>query len=351
MKYFPTVVNIETVNRYCDARCPMCTIKFAPEFKNDSKDENSHTGYSRVAEIMTLEKYKNIASRFRPNIEKITALNLHGCGEPLLDKTLPNKVSFSRDIGFGNIGFTSNCNLLGKDKCIDLLESGLNCLIPSIDGLSKEVQEEIRPGTRFDKVYENVRYFIEYRDKHNFQCRVLPRMIRQELNKGQWLDYENYWNKLIDPSKGDKVLFMDIHNTGGRVPDFDKKKVDNYDEKIQNFNSNAPSTKTTFIKQNLATTDSSSFVRVDEVEKAGMCPDLFARMLIFASGDVALCSADQGGYYKIGNALEQDIEEIYNSEIFDSYREKWLSNNYAEAKHCNQCTITVSRLNKTYQSI
>ena len=37
MKYFPTVVNIETVNRYCDARCPMCTIKFAPEFKNDDE--------------------------------------------------------------------------------------------------------------------------------------------------------------------------------------------------------------------------------------------------------------------------------------------------------------------------
>jgi radical SAM protein with 4Fe4S-binding SPASM domain len=92
-------------------------------------------------------------------------------------------------------------------------------------------------------------------------------------------------------------------------------------------------------------------VKIDEAEKAGMCPDLFARMIVFASGDVALCGADQGGYYKIGNALEQSIEELYNSEIFNNYREKWLNSKVAEAKHCNECTITVSRFNKTYQSV
>tara|TARA_B100000315_G_C14463501_1_gene534871 strand:- start:473 stop:1003 length:531 start_codon:yes stop_codon:yes gene_type:complete len=176
-------------------------------------------------------------------------------------------------------------------------------------------------------------------------------MIRQELNKGQWLDYEKYWNKIIDPSKGDKVLYMDIHNTGGKVPDFEKKKVDNYDEKIRDFNFNNSSTKTSFINKNLSMNHSSSFIKVDDAEKAGMCPDLFARILIFTSGDVALCSADQAGYYNIGNALDQGIDEIYNSEIFDYYREKWLSDRHTEAKYCNQCTITVSRFNKSYRSI
>ena len=80
MKFLPTVVNIETVNRYCDARCPMCTIKFVPENGQVTVDENSYKGVSRKVEIMALDNFEKIARRFTPYIDKITALNLHGCG-------------------------------------------------------------------------------------------------------------------------------------------------------------------------------------------------------------------------------------------------------------------------------
>ena len=36
MIYVPTHVQIETVNRFCDARCPMCTIKFVPDFAKNT---------------------------------------------------------------------------------------------------------------------------------------------------------------------------------------------------------------------------------------------------------------------------------------------------------------------------
>ena len=39
MIFIPTHVQIETVNRFCDARCPMCTIKFVPDFAKNAPDE------------------------------------------------------------------------------------------------------------------------------------------------------------------------------------------------------------------------------------------------------------------------------------------------------------------------
>ena len=38
MIYIPSHVQIEPVNRFCDARCPMCTIKFVPDFIKKAKD-------------------------------------------------------------------------------------------------------------------------------------------------------------------------------------------------------------------------------------------------------------------------------------------------------------------------
>ena len=55
MIFIPTHVQIETVNRFCDARCPMCTIKFVPDFAKDAPDELSNNGQARAAEIMSLD--------------------------------------------------------------------------------------------------------------------------------------------------------------------------------------------------------------------------------------------------------------------------------------------------------
>jgi len=354
MRFLPTVVNIETVNRFCDARCPMCTIKFLPDFKNTASDDQSYRGIARKAEIMKQETFNKIISKFKNHVNNITALNLHGCGEPLLDKNLPSKIAYAKKIGFTNIGFSTNCNILTKDKTKQLLESGLNCLLASIDGFSKEVQEEIRPGTNFERIYKNVKYFIDYRNKNNFPCRILPRMVRQQANKKQWIEYENYWNSLLDPNKGDKVLFMDIHNTGGKVKDFEKQKVNDYDEKISSYNFNHRSELDNSYLEKIINTDpnnKNNYIKINDAEKAKLCPDPFARINIFASGDVALCSADQAEYFNIGNIIKQEVDEVYNSEVLNKYRKKWLNNKHLDLKYCDKCTIAVSRFNKSYQSV
>jgi len=51
MTYIPTHVQIEAVNRFCDARCPMCTIKFVPDFAKNAPDELSNNGISRPDQL------------------------------------------------------------------------------------------------------------------------------------------------------------------------------------------------------------------------------------------------------------------------------------------------------------
>ena len=354
MTYIPTHVQIETVNRFCDARCPMCTIKFVPDFAKDAPDELSNTGQARPAEIMNFETFKSITIKFKPYVDKIRFLSLHGCGEPLLDKNLSLKVKFAKqEVGFKEVGFTSNCSVLTEKMTIKLLEAGLNCIIPSIDGLTKEVLEAIRPRTNFERTYKNVQFFIEQRDKLNADCKVLIRMIRQQLNNHQWEDYNKYWRELLSPEKGDDVLGLDVHNTGGKVKNFDKMKVNDFysmeDEHEAHFTKeieNGNFDKLVTPKNG----DGNVYIKAHEVEDIGGCPDLFSRFSIFASGDVALCSADQAEYFKLGNAIHEDPVEIFNNEGFKKYRDNWLSNDYKNLDYCRDCKIYLSRFHKTYVS-
>ena len=354
MTYVPTHVQIETVNRFCDARCPMCTIKFVPDHAKDAPDDLSNNGVARPAEIMSFERFKNITIKFKNYVDKIRFVSLHGCGEPLLDKNLPDKIKFAKEeVGFKEVGFTSNCSVLTEKMTNRLLEAGLNCIIPSIDGLSKEVHEAIRPRTNYERIVKNVKYFIEQRDKGNFNCKVLVRMVRQQLNMHQWDDYNIFWKKLMSPKKGDNVLGLDIHNTGGKVENYDNMKVTNsngmelehekhYSEAVNNGSFSE------LIKPKGK--DEKVYLKAYEVENLGGCPDIFSRLSIFTSGDVALCSADQAEYFKIGNAEKEDPVKIFNGKHFTNYREKWLTNKYKELDYCKDCKIYLTRFHKNYVS-
>ena len=353
MIYIPSHVQIETVNRFCDARCPMCTIKFVPDFKKDTKDNFSNNGMARPAEIMSLETFKAITIKFKPYLERIRFLSLHGCGEPLLDKNLSEKIKYAKDIGFKEVGFTSNCNALTEKTAKRLLEAGLNCIIPSIDGLTKEVHETIRPRTDYERIVKNVRYFIKLRDQGEFNCKVLVRMIRQQLNMSQWDDYNIFWRELLSPEKGDDVLGLDVHNTGGKVPNYDKMKINNFSSLEKDYKAHYKSSIESGSFDKLLTPKGKKneiFVKASEVEDLGGCPDLFTRFSIFASGDVALCSADQAEFFKLGNVITQDPIQIFNNDHFSHYRKKWLSNSYEELEHCKTCTVVMSRFHKTYVS-
>ena len=81
-----------------------------------------------------------------------------------------------------------------------------------------------------------------------------------------------------------------------------------------------------------------------------MCPDLFSRFIVFTSGDTGLCCADQAGYYKLGNVLNEEVIDIYNNKIFSDYRKAWLTGKVNELKYCNDCSIVNSYFHKSYKT-
>lgn len=288
----PEHVQIEPVTGYCTSSCTMCTIEKL------TRDRN----------IMSVEMFETVLSKFLPYRDRIKYVSLTGMGESLLDKNLIRKIKIAKEMGFHGIGFTTNCSELNDKRSWDIINSGLDTMICSIDGVRADTHESIRKGTDFEQIVANVNAFIELRNKIGTKPRVIIRFVRQESNKNEWPEFFEYWSQRIKPILGDEVAGFDVVNWGQKVDDYADMDVN-----------------------------------PDVVSDNCVCEEVFKRMLIYSDGRVALCCGDDDGFFEMGNVLETDPVEIYNNEIFLRYRTMMQDGRLLELDHCKDCTIPRSR--------
>lgn len=135
----PKTAQIEVTNK-CNLRCQMCPLS----------DEN----YSPMGKPLhvSLAEFKLLLDRLPASIESVS---LQGLGEPLLNRELPEIIRYAKNQGKA-VSFFTNSTLLTKERASMLCETGLNHLVMSLDGGTKETFENIRKGASFESVVENI---------------------------------------------------------------------------------------------------------------------------------------------------------------------------------------------------
>lgn len=279
---FPRYLEIETVHA-CNARCPMCTI----------------TDWKRTTPLMQEGLFKKIASEVIEHAAEIKRVTLYRDGEPLLDKKLAERIALLKQGKVKSISISTNVSLLDKAKAKELLDSGLDILIMSIDSLKKEAYESIRAGLKFEEVLENALEFIKLRNKLRPQTRIWIRMIRQKSNLGEWPDYHKYWSMLL--SENDRVYYHNIFNWGGQLKDFEPIS--------RSYEPNLP------------------------------CVALWSLLVIFSNGDVPLCNTDYNNAYPLGSVISNTISELWRSKEMIERRELHLSGKKSYISLCKNCNV------------
>ena len=298
--YYPKHLQVEVVAGICTASCIMCA------YKNINRKG-----------ILQNERFAEILEKFKPYKNHLLYTTLHGMGEPLLDKRLPEKIEAARIKNFPSVGFATNATELDCDLSLDLLTAGLNTIIFSVDGTIKQTHELIRRGTDFDKVVNNILNFIKIRNK-KFKAKVIVRMIRQEANIREVDDFQSIWSSRLNSSFGDMVSFFDVHNYGDE------------DHILKKYSFQSP--------------------HPEEIDRS-KCSDLMGRFFVLIDGTVALCCADEHGTYNAGNIFHDDPVAIFNGERFRHYRSKMLSGELHTLSPCKGCHILLSRNKSVYNSV
>ena len=292
--YFPKFFEIETT-RSCNARCSMCTV-YKWENKNNKMGEGLFDKF-----VKEIKDYSNWVDR----------ICLSRNGEPLLDKNLAEKIYRLKNCGIKYTTFSTNASLLTEKKSIELINSGLDDIRFSIDGVTKETFEKIRIGLDYEKVLENCLRFIKLRDERGIKPVVQIRMVLQSENKNEEEMFKEFWLKKI--SEQDIVSSKPMHHWGNQLNNYEGS----FDE-LKKY-SNSP------------------------------CISPWSTMIIHFDGKIPLCGCDYNNKIALGDFNHKSMKEIWQSRGFYNIRKIHSTGKRNDILLCRGCNIWDTEIKKIYE--
>jgi MoaA/NifB/PqqE/SkfB family radical SAM enzyme len=197
-----------------------------------------------------------------------SSVGLNRFGESLLYPRFIDAVRYAKKAGIRRVVVVTNGTLLKEDTAAEILESGLDQLLISLDTLDRETFESSRRGAKLDQVVANVDRMIEMRAQRGAQkpwIVINSVMVEEDLEQIRAL-FEKY------REKADRI---------------DLKPCARYGE-----------------GQDLPT---------DGVrrERWRTCTQPWERLNIFWNGDATVCCGDVEGELVVGNVRDTSLERLW----------------------------------------
>ncbi len=276
----PLHVDIELTN-VCDIDCVMCERRYM----------------KRPLGMMTLENFKRVIRQcVRAGVDSVK-LNLWG--ESVLNRSLVEMVRYAKENSGLILQFNTNANRMTPLISRGLVESGLDRITISLDGVKASTYAKIRRKGDFKTVTTNVEALLAEKKK---ACKTAPHVTLQMIRMKDTLPevdaYIARWK--------DKVDAISITNIG-------------------------------------ATAGSEDILKLS-VRKAGRvrrvpCPQLWQRLSVFWNGDVTVCCNDYQGFLKIGNVFKTGLLKLWRSARLNEIRAKHKRREFLGLV-CDKCVET-----------
>ena len=292
----PVVYNIETTNR-CNMKCKMCPRT---------------TMMTRKIEEIDKATFCNIVKQLRPHSESEWAewkkfceqkygisesdeasenhfflyiiakvIQLHGYGDPLLDKHMHEYVKILHDNDFYSY-FSCNPANINLDLTYKMLDAGLDYIKYSIESVDDNVHKLIRGEmSNFMESYEKIQEVINYKHQNNLKTTIVITML--DLNrKNQKEDYD----KLLEAFKDlDVYIYLKSEDCQWYRKDFHGTKSIHWSE---------------------------------------VCKHPWMTMTIKSNGEATMCMEDFNNEIILGDVRKNTLREIWNGEAYRKFRMQHL---------------------------
>jgi len=331
--FYPKEMDIE-ITSYCNYKCTMCP--------------HSLTG-NQLAENMPFEKLKKLESLF-PYCKRIM---IQGDGEPLMH---PNFIEISKYIkGFGcYLCTTTNLSLLSEESA-KVLANEYELVTVSCDAGNKALYESIRKNGNFERFTENLRLLMRYADSDKIVINAV--VMRQNIaHLDELLHYLSncgvkkvvFSNLLTTPylkNEKDSVNLMGhtaiefLKNAETVALELGIDLIINWDynmmiseecefpEKLLQHRTFSQSEIDSFTKeyQKLRTIDNAQILSCGKYHCNGICRNIYEKIYIDVCGNMTLCC--YGKLSPIANIFDENFDEIWNGEIYQTCRQAFFSGN------------------------
>jgi MoaA/NifB/PqqE/SkfB family radical SAM enzyme len=142
---YPHFISIESTN-FCNLHCPECPVGIR---KNSLTEKTT----------FNFDIYKKLIDELSRTLYHVI---LYFQGEPFLNNRLVELISYTHNAGIYT-STSTNGQFLNKIVSKDIVLSGLDKLIISVDGYTQEVYETYRIGGNLQKAIEGIKNIVEWK--------------------------------------------------------------------------------------------------------------------------------------------------------------------------------------------
>ena len=313
------------INNKCNIRCKMCYFSFS---------------ISQPVSIMNLTLFKKIADQV---FFKTRVLHLSCAAEPLIIKHFSEYIRILKQYSIPVTRVVTNGLLLNEDVIKTMIESNLSELRISLDGSKKETYEQIRQGSNFDTVINNIKLLQSIKAVLRVETprlvilytlmqsniEDLPELVTLAKELGAYslqtthlIPFEGLnmmKESLINCMKKTNIILDQARHIA--------KEIDLNFECIPNF---------AFDEDE----------NTNQVFTRPYCTRPFDFMYINSEGDVVPCIMLSMKKYNVGSFEEKTFDEIWDGEAYKNIRR--LFNNKLLTEYCRNCAPGGSEYLKRY---
>ena len=284
---FPLVFQIQTVD-CCNGSCIMCPNSIMTKKKPCAMTDQL---YQKIIHEIVTESKGSFLFLFLQN-------------EPLLDRMIAKKIRHAKNQG-GNFQtyFITNGSLCTSEVVRELVEADLDLIAFSVDGLTKETYERIRPSFQYDAIMENLEGALRS------QLNVCIKFTLQKENEKELKAFRKYWRERQVP-----VDINVVSNRTGCLPNYDEIFVPPPYSSIKK-------------------TIGKAYLKLVKC-----CPQILTTFNILSNGDVILCCDDFSRTMVLGNMTDTSIKEIWNGEQYQEIRRLFHQGRSKEIPLCRSCS-------------
>jgi len=288
----PVVYNIETTNA-CNMRCEMCPRT---------------TKMTRPVETLDLATFRRVIDQLKPHaadrwaawesfvtgrygirpdemsenhfflyiIPKV--IQLHGYGDPLLDKNMGECVKLLKERGFFSY-FSCNPANIDLDKTLEMFGNGLDYIKYSIESVDDERHKAIRgKASDFTESYQKILQLLDRKQRDGFGTTIIITML--DLNKDRQQDE---FAKLRQAFAGkDVYIYLKSEDQQWYRKDFHGTKSVHWTE---------------------------------------FCQHPWMTMTIKSNGEATMCMEDYNNEIVLGDVRRESLAEIWNGERYRRFRQ------------------------------
>jgi wyosine [tRNA(Phe)-imidazoG37] synthetase (radical SAM superfamily) len=307
----PIIYNIETTNA-CNMRCKMCPrttmmtrkietitkdlfIKIVEQIKPHTKndwmkwEEFAQRRYGIAPDGMSENHF------FLYIIPKV--IQLHGYGDPLLDKNIAEEVKMLKQKGFYSY-FSCNPANIDIKKSVEILANGLDYIKYSIESVDDAKHKQIRgQASNFTESYKKILQLLDLKAKKKFETTIIITMI--DLHREDQLDE---FRKLKEAFRGlDVYIYFKSEDTQWYRKDYHGTKSIHWSE---------------------------------------LCKHPWMSMTIKSNGEAAMCMEDYNNEIILGDTKTETLYDIWNGEKYRKFRADHI--NLTPGIKCSkQCDMTL----------